>query len=541
MPKQIIYSDNVLAKVKDGVNKLANAVKVTLGPRGRYVLLDRKFSVPVHTIDGVTVAKEIDLKDKFENMGAQLVREAAIKTNDLAGDGTTTVTVLTQALVEEGVRNVTAGTDPIRIVRGMNMALELGKEKIKELSREVTTKEAKAQIATISSGSKEIGDLVADAIEQSGKEGIVVVEEGVTANTEVTVIEGFQINRGWSNPYFVNNPGKMQTIFDNPKFLITDKRITSIKEIVELLQQAKSQEKSLVIIADEVTGDALPNLVMNNVKGNISCVVVKAPGFGERRKEMLEDIAFATGSTIVSDENGLSFKNTEYSHLGSAKKIIVSRDNTVIIGASAPADKLEERVNGIKVQLESAVSDYDKEKFQERISKLCGKISSISVGGTTESEMKSRKYKVEDAVHATRSAIDEGVVPGGGVTMLRVSKSLRSLYHKKISADEKIGISIVEKALESPLFNIAKNAGYKGDSEVEKVKVMRDESMGFNADNGEYGDMFEMGVIDPAKVERVALENAISIASLLLTSGCMVTDEPEPVFQQVEKEDPAYG
>ena len=539
MPKQIIYSDQVLFKVRDCVNKLANAVKVTLGPRGRYVLLDRKFSVPVHTIDGVTVAKEIDLKDKFENMGAQLVREAAIKTNDLAGDGTTTVTVLTQALVEEGIRNITAGTDPIKLLRGMNKALDVARVKITELAREVVTREEKAQIATISAGSKEIGELVADAIEQSGKEGIVVVEEGITANTEVSVIEGFQINRGWVNPYFVNNPGKMQTVFENPKFLITDKRIVSMKEIIHILQAVKGENKSLVIIADEVAGDALPNLVVNNVKGNISCVVVKAPGFGERRKEMLEDIAFATDSTIVSDENGLNFKAVEYGHLGTAKKVMVSRDSTVIIGASAPADMLQARVGGIKVQLESAVSDYDKEKFQERISKLCGKIASISVGGTTESEMKSRKYKVEDAVHATPSAIDEGIVPGGGATMIRIAQAINKI--EAVDTEERVGLSIVAQALEAPLYNIAENAGFKGDSVVENVKKMTADQ-GFDADTGKYGNMFHMGIVDPAKVERVALENAVSISGLLLTSGCMISNEDEPIFKEVEKnEDPQYG
>ncbi len=524
-PKQLKYSEDARGAILRGVDKLAEAVKVTLGPKGRNVVLDKKFGAPTVTKDGVTVAKEIELEDPFENMGAQMVREVASKTSDVAGDGTTTATVFAQAIYREGMKNVAAGANPMSIKRGIDKAVEAAVAAIKEMA--IPTREHKkiAQVATISANNdKEIGELIADAMDKVGKDGVITVEENKSINTVLEVVEGMQFDKGYLSPYFVTDPEKMVAELKDAYILVHDKKISSMKDLLPVLERVVQQGRPLLIIAEDVEGEALATLVVNKLRGTLQVCAVKAPGFGDRRKAMLEDIAILTGGKVISEEAGFKLENTRLEDLGQAKTVRVEKETTTIIEGAGSKKAIEGRINQIKVQIEESTSDYDREKLQERLAKLAGGVAVIKVGAATEVEMKEKKARVEDALHATRAAVEEGIVPGGGVVFLRAIPAVEKL---QLEGDEKLGAQIIAKALEAPTRAIAQNAGYEGSIVVEKIKANDNKNFGFNADSEQFEDLLEAGVIDPAKVSRSALQNAASVAGLLLTTECLVTEIKE--------------
>jgi chaperonin GroEL len=525
MAKQLSYTDDARKMVKNGVDKLANAVKVTLGPKGRYVVLDKKFGSPTVTNDGVTIAKEIELEDPFENMGAQLVKEVASKTNDVAGDGTTTATVLAQAIITEGLKNITAGANATHIKHGIDNAVTAVVGEIKKIAKQVKGKEEIAQIASISANDKEIGNLIADAMEKVGKDGVITVEEGKSAETTLDVVEGMQFDRGYSSPYFVTDPERMEAVLEDGYVIITDKKISSMQELLPVLEKVVQTGRPFLVISEDLEGEALATLVVNKIRGTLKAVAVKAPGFGDRRKEMLQDIAILTGGTVISEETGMKLDKATIDMLGQAKRIVVDKENTTIVSGAGDRKEIEKRIAQIRKQIEETKSDYDKEKLQERLAKLVGGVAVINVGAATETEMKAKKFKVEDAMHATRAGVEEGVVPGGGVALLRAQLVLDKV--KGSDMDEQTGINIVRRALEEPLRQIANNAGIEGSIVVDKVRNSKEVNFGYNADSGEYVDMLKSGIVDPAKVTRSALQNAASIAGLLLTTEVLITDIPE--------------
>ena len=532
--KEIIFADEARQKIKAGVDKLANAVKATMGPGGRNVVLERKFGSPVVTKDGVTVAKEIELPDPVENIGAQLVKEVAQKTADKAGDGTTTATVLAQAIFSEGLRYITAGDNAIEVKRGIDEAVKVIVDELKKISKPVETKEQIAQVATISANyDREIGELIAEAMDKVGKEGVITVEEAKGLETTLEVVEGMQFDRGYLSPYFVTDPDKMECVLENPYILIYGKKISNIRELLPVLEQVAREGKPLLVIAEDVEGEALATLVVNKLRGTLQVCAVKAPGFGERRKAMLQDIAILTGGTAILEDLGIKLENVTLDMLGQADKVVVDKEHTTIIGGKGKPEDIEGRIKQIKAELEKATSEYDKEKLQERLAKLAGGVAIIKVGAATEAELKEKKARVEDALHATRAAVEEGIVPGGGTALIAASRKLDELVKKLDEAGEvskRHGVEIVKKAVEFPLRQIADNAGYAGQVVVEKVKELINEkgvNWGFNARTGEYEDLVAAGIIDPTKVERVALQNAASAAGLLLTTEATVTEIPE--------------
>ena len=526
MSKEILYGEDARKKLLDGVNKLADTVKVTLGPKGRNVVLDKSFGAPLITNDGVTIAKDIELDDPFEHMGARLVKEVSTKTNDVAGDGTTTATVLAQSMIKEGVKNVAAGGDPMAIKRGMDKAIKVATEAIKEISVPVNGKEDIARVASISADNKEVGELIADAMEKVSKDGVITIEEAKTSETKVEVVEGMQFDKGYVSPYMVTDTEKMEAVIDNPYILITDKKISNIQEILPLLEALMQQSGKLVIIADDIEGEALSTLVLNKLRGVLNVVAVKAPGYGDRRKEMLQDIAILTGGEVITSELGLELKDTKIEQLGRAKQIKVEKENTIIIDGAGNKEEIAERVKQIKAQIEDTKSSFDKEKYQERLAKLAGGVAVIQVGAATEVEMKDKKLRVEDALSATKAAVEEGIVAGGGTAYINIIPKVEALV-KELQEDEKLGAKIVLKALEEPVKQIARNAGLEPAVILEKVKSNA-EGIGFDAANEEYVDMKKAGIVDPTKVTRSALQNAASIASMVLTTESIVTDKKEP-------------
>ncbi|MGF6148447.1 chaperonin GroEL [Kingella potus] len=523
--KDVQFGNEVRQKMVNGVNILANAVRVTLGPKGRNVVLDRSFGGPHITKDGVTVAKEIELKDKFENMGAQMVKEVASKTNDVAGDGTTTATVLAQAIVAEGMKYVTAGMNPTDLKRGIDKAVAALVEELKNIAKPCDTSKEIAQVGSISANSDEqVGAIIAEAMEKVGKEGVITVEDGKSLENELDVVEGMQFDRGYLSPYFISDPEKQIAALDNPFVLLFDKKISNIRDLLPVLEQVAKSSRPLLIVAEDVEGEALATLVVNNIRGILKTVAVKAPGFGDRRKAMLQDIAILTGGTVIAEEVGLSLEKATLEDLGQAKRIEIGKENTTIIDGFGDAGQIEARVAEIRQQIETATSDYDKEKLQERVAKLAGGVAVIKVGAATEVEMKEKKDRVDDALHATRAAVEEGVVAGGGVALLRARAALENLHTG--NADQDAGVQIVLRAVESPLRQIVANAG--GEPSVVVNKVLEGKgNYGYNAGSGEYGDMIEMGVLDPAKVTRSALQHAASVAGLMLTTDCMIAEIPE--------------
>jgi len=526
MAKQLLYGEEARKAIQKGVDKLANAVKVTLGPKGRNVVLDKKYGSPTIINDGVTIAKEIELEDPYENMGAQLVKEVASKTSDIAGDGTTTATILAQAIYNEGMKNITAGTNPMPVKRGIEKAINAVVAELKKYSKPIKDNKEIEQVATISANNdREIGEKIAKAMAKVGKDGVITVEEAKGIETTVEFTEGMQFDQGYISPYFVTNPDKMIAELENPYILIHDKKISGMKDLLPILQAVVEKGRSLLIIAEDVEGEALATLVVNKLKGTFGCIAVKAPGFGDRRKAMLEDIAILTGGRVISEEVGLKLEKAQISDLGEAKKVVVDKDNTTIVEGAGKKKDIDARISQIKLQIEETKSDYDKEKLQERLAKLAGGVAVINVGAATETEMKEKKARVEDALHATRAATEEGIVPGGGVALLRTSAVLDNL---KVDDDEEaIGVKIVKKALEMPIRQLAFNAGFDGSIIVEKVLKESDFNMGFDANDGKIKDLVKEGIIDPTKVTRTALQNAASIAALLLTTETLVTDIPE--------------
>ncbi|MDQ7774115.1 MAG: chaperonin GroEL [Elusimicrobiales bacterium] len=524
MAKQIIYSEDGRMRLKAGVDKLANAVKVTLGPKGRTVILAKKFGSPTIIDDGVTIAKEIELEDHFEDMGAQLVREAASKTNDIAGDGTTTATVLTQAIFNEGLRNVTAGANPLHLKRGIDKAVGAIVEELKKMAKPVKTKEEKAQIATISANDRVIGDLIAQAMEKVGHEGVITVEEGKSSETELDVVEGMQFDRGYLSPYFITDPERMETVLEDCFVVITDKKISAMSDLLPVLEKIVQTGKQFLIIAEDLEGEALATLVVNKLRGTLKGCAVKAPGFGDRRKEMLEDIAILTGGEVISEERGMKLDKAGLDQLGKAKRVVIDKENTTIVDGAGDHAEIKKRTGQIRKQIEETTSDYDKEKLEERLAKLSGGVAVIRVGAATETEMKAKKSKVEDAKNATKAGVQEGILPGGGVALIRASKALDKL--NVTDEDEKTGVNIVRRAIFAPLRTLAENAGTDGSIVIDKIKNASPE-IGFNGDTMEYVDVMKAGIVDPCKVTRTALENASSIASTLLTTECLVADLPE--------------
>ena len=522
--KQVLFGDDARSKMVRGINVLANAVKVTLGPKGRNVVLERAFGGPTVTKDGVSVAKEIELKDKFENMGASMVREVASKTSDNAGDGTTTATVLAQAIVDEGMKFVAAGMNPMDLKRGIDKAVAAAIAELKTISKPTTTNKEIAQVGAISANSDtEIGDIIAEAMDKVGKEGVITVEDGKSLKNELEVVEGMQFDRGYLSPYFINQPEKQAAVFDNPYVLLHDKKISNIRELLPVLEQVAKSSRPLVIIAEDIDGEALATLVVNSIRGILKVAAVKAPGFGDRRTAMLEDIAILTGGTVISQTVGLSLDKATLEQLGSAKKIEISKENTTIIDGAGNPEAIENRVRNIRTQIEAATSDYDREKLQERVAKLAGGVALIKVGAATEVEMKEKKARVEDALHATRAAVEEGIVPGGGVALIRAKQAIKGITGD--NDEQNAGIRIVLRAMEEPLRQIVANAGDEPSVVVNNV-ANGEGNYGYNAQTGIYGDMVEMGVLDPTKVTRTALQNAASVASLILTTDCMVADLP---------------
>ncbi len=527
MAKQIKYGDEARKALEKGVNTLADTVKITLGPKGRNVVLDKKFGAPLITNDGVTIAKEIELEDPFENMGAQLVKEVSTKTNDVAGDGTTTAVVLAQAIIREGLKNLAAGANPIILRKGIDKAVDAAVNEIKKISKVVDSKKAIAQVAAISAGDETIGQLISDAMEKVGKDGVITVEEGKTMNTELTTVEGMQFDRGYASAYMVTNTDKMEAVLDSPYILITDKKISNLQEILPVIEPLAQQGARLLIIAEDVEGDALAALIVNKLKGVFNCVAVKAPGFGDRRKAMLEDIAILTGGTVISSDLGYEFKDVTQDMLGRANQVKVDKDNTTIINGAGSAENIKARVNAIKAQIAETTSDYDREKLQERLAKLAGGVAVINVGAATEVEMKEKKLRIEDALAATRAAVEEGIVPGGGVALLSTAAALKKLI-ASLEGDEKTGAQIILKAIEEPIRQIAKNAGLDGSVIVDKITASKKANFGFDALKNRYTDMVESGIIDPTKVARSVLQNAASVAATLLTTESVVTDIPAP-------------
>ena len=525
MAKDIKFSENARRSLLKGVDKLADTVKTTLGPKGRNVVLEKSYGAPDITNDGVTIAKSIDLEDHFENMGAKLVSEAAQKTNDIAGDGTTTATVLTQAIVREGMKNVTAGANPVGIRRGIETATKAAVDELHKISHKVSTKDEIAQVASVSSASTEVGNLIADAMEKVGHDGVITIEESKGIDTELSVVEGMQFDRGYLSQYMVTDNDKMEADLDNPYILITDKKISNIQDILPLLQEIVQQGKSLLIIADDVDGEALPTLVLNKIRGTFNVVAVKAPGFGDRRKAMLEDIAILTGGTVISSDLGLELKDTKIDQLGKAGKVTVTKDSTTIVEGAGSKDAISERVNQIKKQIADTTSDFDREKLQERLAKLAGGVAVIKVGAATETELKERKYRIEDALNATRAAVEEGYVAGGGTALVDVMKSIQGNV-KGDSQDAQTGVNIVMKALGAPVRQIAENAGKDGAVILDHLEH-EDPEIGYNAATDKWENMVKAGIIDPTKVTRSALQNAASIAALLLTTEAVVADAPE--------------
>ena len=522
--KQVLFGDDARSKMVRGINVLANAVKVTLGPKGRNVVLERAFGGPTVTKDGVSVAKEIELKDKFENMGASMVREVASKTSDNAGDGTTTATVLAQAIVDEGMKFVAAGMNPMDLKRGIDKAVAAAIAELKTISKPTTTNKEIAQVGAISANSDtEIGDIIAEAMDKVGKEGVITVEDGKSLKNELEVVEGMQFDRGYLSPYFINQPEKQAAVFDNPYVLLHDKKISNIRELLPVLEQVAKSSRPLVIIAEDIDGEALATLVVNSIRGILKVAAVKAPGFGDRRTAMLEDTATLTGGTVISQTVGLSLDKATLEQLGSAKKIEISKENTTIIDGAGNPEAIENRVRNIRTQIEAATSDYDREKLQERVAKLAGGVALIKVGAATEVEMKEKKARVEDALHATRAAVEEGIVPGGGVALIRAKQAIKGITGD--NDEQNAGIRIVLRAMEEPLRQIVANAGDEPSVVVNNV-ANGEGNYGYNAQTGVYGDMVEMGVLDPTKVTRTALQNAASVASLILTTDCMVADLP---------------
>ena len=527
MAKQIKYGDEARKALEAGVNTLADTVKITLGPKGRNVVLDKKFGAPLITNDGVTIAKEIELPDPFENMGAQLVKEVSTKTNDVAGDGTTTAVVLAQAIVREGLKNLAAGANPIILRSGIEKAVDATVAHLKSISKSVESQKAIEQVASISAGDKEVGALIANAMEIVGKDGVITVEEGKSMNTELTTVEGMQFDRGYASAYMVTNTDKMEAVLDNPYILITDRKVSSLQEILPIIEPLAQQGARLLIIAEDVEGDALAALIVNKLKGVFNSVAVKAPGFGDRRKEMLQDIAVLTGGQVISSDLGVEFKDVTTDMLGRAATVRVDKENTTIIGGSGNPEDIKARVASIKAQIAETKSDYDREKLQERLAKLAGGVAVINVGAATEVEMKEKKLRIDDALAATRAAVEEGYVPGGGTALLSAIPSLKKLV-VTLSGDEKTGATIVLKALEEPIRQIAKNAGFDGSVIVDKVVNAKKANFGFDALNNKYCDMVESGIIDPTKVTRSVLQNAASVAATLLTTESVVTDIPTP-------------
>jgi chaperonin GroEL len=524
MAKEIFFSDDARSKLYTGVRKLADAVKVTMGPRGRNVLLQKPYGSPTITKDGVSVAREIELTDALENMGAQLVKEVASKTNDEAGDGTTTATVLAHSIYKEGLRNVTAGANPVQLKRGMDKANEQILAELKNISKVVDTKEQIAQVATISANSDtQIGDMIADAMDKVGKDGVITVEEAKGINDELDVVEGMQFDRGYLSPYFVTNADKMITEYDNPFILLSDKKIVSLKELLPILEAVNQTQRPLVIVAEDIEGEALSTLVVNRIRGSLNVVAVKAPGFGDRRKAMLQDIAVLTGGTVVSEEVGMTLESTTMDMLGTCGKMVIDKDNSTIVNGAGDAANVETRIAQIKNEMEISTSDYDKEKLQERLAKLSGGVAVIKVGAPTETEMKEKKDRVDDALSATRAAVEEGIVIGGGSALIKAAAKV----NLELEGDEQIGADIIVRAVVAPMKQIAQNAGYDAGVVVNEVAKSDNVNMGFNAANGEYVDMFEAGIVDPTKVERVAMQNAVSVASLLLTTEATVSDVKE--------------
>ncbi|MBV6953071.1 chaperonin GroEL [Enterococcus faecalis] len=524
MAKEIKFAEDARAAMLRGVDVLADTVKVTLGPKGRNVVLEKSFGSPLITNDGVTIAKEIELEDHFENMGAKLVSEVASKTNDIAGDGTTTATVLTQAIVREGLKNVTAGANPLGIRRGIELATKTAVEELHNISSVVDSKEAIAQVAAVSSGSEKVGQLIADAMEKVGNDGVITIEESKGIETELDVVEGMQFDRGYLSQYMVTDNDKMVAVLENPYILITDKKISNIQDILPLLEQILQQSRPLLIIADDVDGEALPTLVLNKIRGTFNVVAVKAPGFGDRRKAMLEDIAILTGGTVITDDLGLELKDTTIENLGNASKVVVDKDNTTIVEGAGSKEAIDARVHLIKNQIGETTSDFDREKLQERLAKLAGGVAVVKVGAATETELKELKLRIEDALNATRAAVEEGMVSGGGTALVNVIGKVAAL---EAEGDVATGIKIVVRALEEPIRQIAENAGYEGSVIVDKLKNV-DLGIGFNAANGEWVNMVEAGIVDPTKVTRSALQNAASVSALLLTTEAVVADKPEP-------------
>jgi chaperonin GroEL len=524
MAKQMSYSESARASILKGVTALADAVKVTLGPKGRNAVIEKKFGAPTITKDGVTVAKEIELKDPYENMGAQLVKEVASKTSDIAGDGTTTATVLAHAIYREGVKNVSAGSNSMELKRGIDLAVASIINELKKMSKPCQDKKEIAQIATISANNDaEIGRLIADAMDKVGKDGVITVEEAKSMTTSLDVVEGMQFDRGYVSPYFVTDQERMEVVLDNPYILIHEKKVSSMKDLLPILEQTAKMGKPILIIAEEVEGEALATLVVNKLRGTLQVAAVKAPGFGDRRKAMLEDIAILTGGQMIAEDLGLKLENLKLSDLGRAKRVSIDKDNTTIVEGAGEHAKIQARVKQIKAQIEESTSDYDREKLQERLAKIVGGVAVINVGAATETEMKEKKARVEDALHATKAAVEEGIVPGGGVTLLRSSAVLDTL---KVEGDQKVGVNIIRRALEEPLRQIAQNAGLEGSVVVQKVKAEKG-TMGFDAATETYVDMIQAGIIDPTKVTRSALQNAASVASLMLTTEVMIADIPE--------------
>ena len=530
MAKDIIYGEEARKALERGVNHLADTVKVTMGPKGRNVVLDKKYGAPLITNDGVTIAKEIELEDAFENMGAQLVKEVATKTNDVAGDGTTTATLLAQALIHEGLKNIAAGANPMIVKKGIQKAVKEAVKFIVSSSTKVNGKEDIARVAAISAADETVGELIADAMDKVTSDGVITVEESKTAETYSEVVEGMQFDRGYISPYMVTDTDKMEAVLDDAYILITDKKIANIQDILPVLEQIVNQGKKLVIIAEDVEGEALATLLVNKLRGTFTCVAVKAPGFGDRRKEMLKDIAILTGGEVITDELGLDLKETQIAQLGRARQIKIQKENTIIVDGAGDAESIKSRVTQIKAQLLETTSEFDKEKLQERLAKLSGGVAVIKVGAATETEMKEMKLRIEDALAATKAAVEEGIVPGGGTTYINATKEVKKLL-EVLTGDEKTGVQIVLKALDEPVKQIAKNAGLEGSVIVEKVREAAD-AIGFNALTEEYVDMLKAGIVDPAKVTRSALQNAASVAAMVLTTESLVADKPEPEAPQ---------
>lgn len=540
MAKDIIFGEEARKSLLNGVCKLADAVSVTLGPKGRNVVLEKKYGAPLITNDGVTIAKEIELESHFENMGAQLVKEVATKTNDVAGDGTTTATILARALISEGMKNVAAGANPMILKKGMKKAVDAAVGEIKKNSKKVSGSHDIARVATISAGDAFIGNLISEAMDKVSSDGVITVEESKTAETYSEVVEGMMFDRGYVSPYMVTNNDKMEAIIDDPYILITDKKISSIQELLPLLEQLVKTGKKLVIIAEDIEGDALATLIVNNLRGTFKCVGVKAPGFGDRRKEMLQDIAVLTGGTVISEEVGLELKNVSIDQLGQAHQIKVEKERTIIVDGSGAKSQIQNRITQIKNQIENTTSDFDKEKLQERLAKLSGGVAVIKVGAATEVEMKEQKMRIEDALAATKAAVEEGIVAGGGVALINASSAVENVVNS-CSGDEKTGASIVLRSLEAPLRQIAQNAGLEGSVIVDAIKRANKIGYGYNALDDEYGDMISNGIVDPTKVTRSALQNASSVASLVLTTESLVADKPEPQKETAAPAAPPMG